>query len=73
MNVSLPVSICTEMVKDAGLLEISDTFQNCPVNPSCLSDNLSDNFKKNNVELIADLVYKKYLTKSHLIVNNHRK
>ena len=34
----------TEMVKDAGLPEISGQFQICPVNPSSFSDNLSDNF-----------------------------
>ena len=65
---------CTsEMAKDAGLPEISGKFQICPVNPSSLPDNLSDNFwKQNNVKLFADLpVYKKYLTKSHPIVNNH--
>ena len=46
----------TEMAKDAGLLEISGKFQICPVNPSSLSDNLSDNFKnENNFELFADL------------------
>ena len=27
----------------------------CPVNPSSFSDNLSDNLKKNNLELFADL------------------
>ena len=44
------------MAKDAGLLEISGKFQICPVNPSSLSDNLSDNFKnENNFELFADL------------------
>ena len=61
----------TEMAKDAGLPEISGKFQICPVNPSSLPDNLSNNVRKqNNVNLP---VYKKYLTKSHLIVNNHCK
>ena len=32
-----------EMAKDAGLPEISGKFQICPVNPSSLTDNLSDN------------------------------
>ena len=46
----------TEMAKDAGLLEISGKFQICPVNPSSLSDKLSDFFKnKNNFELFANL------------------
>ena len=31
------------MAKDAGLLEISGKFQICPVNPSSLSNNMSDN------------------------------
>ena len=63
------------MAKDAGLPEISGKFQICLVNPSSLLDNLSDNFlKQTNVELFADLrVYKKYLTKSHLIINNYCK
>ena len=44
------------MAKDAGLPEISGKFQICPVNPSSLPDNLSDNFwKQNNVKLFADL------------------
>ena len=44
------------MMKDAGLPEISAKFQICLVNPSSLSDNLSDNLKKqNNYELFADL------------------
>ena len=57
------------MAKDVGLPEISGKFQICPVNPSSLPDNLSDNFKKqNNVELFADLhVYKKYQTRSSQI------
>ena len=47
----------TEMAKDAGLPEISGKFQICPVNPSSLSDNLSDIFFiKNNVELFTDLL-----------------
>ena len=51
----------TEMAKDARLLKISGKFQICPVNPSSLSDNISDNDNmsdnlknKNNVELFAD-------------------
>ena len=52
----------TEMAKDARLPEISSKFQICPVNPSSLPDNMSDNY---NVKLFADLpVYKKNLTKS---------
>ena len=48
--------IFTSQTKDAGLLEISGKFQICPVNPSSLSDNLSDFFKnKNNFELFANL------------------
>lgn len=44
------------MAKDAGLPEISGKFQIYPVNPSSLSDNLSDYLIKNNdVELFADL------------------
>ena len=35
--------ISSEMAKDAGLPEISGKFQICPINPSSLSDNLSDN------------------------------
>ena len=33
-----------EMAKEAGLPEIFCKLQICPVNPSSLSDNLSDNF-----------------------------
>ena len=63
-----------QMGKDARLLEISGKFQICPVNPSSLSDNLSDNLKKKTIlSCLLTFVYNKYLTKSHLIVNNHRK
>ena len=62
--------ISSEMAKDAGLPEISGKFQICLVNPSSLSDNLK---KKPNVALLLTFVYKKYMTKSYLIVNIHRK
>ena len=47
------------MAKDATLPDFSGKFQICLVNPSSLSDNLSDNLKKKpNVELFADLYVK---------------
>ena len=35
--------IIAEMAKDGGLPDFSGKFRICPVNPSSLSDNLSDN------------------------------
>ena len=40
------VHTIAEMAKDAALPDFSGKFQICPVNPSSLSDNLSDNLKK---------------------------